>query len=107
MTSSVIASAVRPEVASPSESLPPPEKGESPLRKKRKQDTVRIWPEPETHGGLIYKALDKCDSDDNGATSVASCDAATSHHNIDGHLCIFNKLFFFCFRLYLAGTIHA
>ena len=59
MTASKIASAVRLEVASPPESLPPPERRESPLHKKRKQDTVCVWPKPETHGGLIYKAPDK------------------------------------------------
>ena len=54
MTPSVIADVVTPEVSSPSETLPLPEAGKSPLREKAKQTTVKIWPELDTHGGIIY-----------------------------------------------------
>ena len=48
MTPSIIADVVAPDVASPSETLPPPEAGELPPRKKAKQTTVKIWPEQGT-----------------------------------------------------------
>ena len=70
MTPSIIADVVTPEVASPSETLPPPEAGESPPHKKAKQTTVKIWPELDTHGGIIYRPPDKSNLGNDGAPSM-------------------------------------
>ena len=70
MTLSKIADVVALEVASPSEVLPPPEAGESPPHKKAKQTTVKIWPEPDTHSGLIYRPPDKSDPGDGAPLTV-------------------------------------
>ena len=71
MTPSIIADVVSPIMVSPSETLPPPGAGESPPCKKAKQTTVKILPELNTHGGIIYRPPNQSDTDNDGAPSMA------------------------------------
>ena len=70
MMPSKIADVVVPEMGPPSEVLPPPEAGELPPGKKAKQTTVKVWPKPDTHGGLIYWPPDKLDPGDDAPSTV-------------------------------------
>ena len=70
MTPSTIASIVAPELGSPPEAPPPLEAGESPPHKKAKTMTVKVWPEPDTHGGVVYRPPDKSDPGDGAPLMV-------------------------------------
>ena len=70
MTPPSVADIMAPELGSPSKVLPPPEAGESPLHKKRKKTTTKVWPEPDTHGGLIYRPPDQSDLGDDAPSMV-------------------------------------
>ena len=65
-----VANIMAPELGSPSKVLPPPEAGESPPHKKRKKMTTKVWPEPDTHGGLIYWPPDQSDPGDDALSTV-------------------------------------
>ena len=82
MMPSKIADVVAPEIGSPSEVLPPPEAGESPLCKKAKQTTVKVWPKRDTHDSLIYRPPDKSDLGDDAPSTVCA-DIATLPFYID------------------------
>ena len=70
MTPSTIASIVAPELGSPPEAPPPLEAGESPPHKKAKTMTVKMWPEPGTHSGVVYRPPDKSDPGDGAPLMV-------------------------------------
>ena len=69
ITPSTIASIIVPELGSPPEAPPPLEAGESPPHKKAKTMIVKVWPKPDTHGGVVYRPPDKSDPGD-GAPSM-------------------------------------
>ena len=70
MTPPSVADIMAPELGSPSKVLPPPAAGELPLDKKRKKTTTKVWPEPDTHGCLIYRPPDQSGSGDDAPSMV-------------------------------------